>query len=142
VPSGEAAVRIRDVIVPLALVLCALAPERAAGQQAAAPASAPETLATYESRYAEVMGLAGDPSRVGEVKNLVLTRDVARFTLASGKIYLLTAVGGRTVAAVFRGQGVFSFSPPTTIEQDRLVRFEKTKSLEAPFTCSGFSCSI
>ncbi|MEO7986879.1 MAG: M1 family aminopeptidase, partial [Gemmatimonadales bacterium] len=127
--------RIRDVVVPFALVLCALSPARAAGQQAAAPASAPERpLATYESRYAEVMGLAGDPSRIGEVTNLILTRDVARFTLKSGKMYLLTPVGGRTVAAVFRGEGVLSFSPPGAIEQNRLARFEQTKSLEAPFT--------
>ncbi|HEY8257793.1 MAG TPA: hypothetical protein VIG08_09060 [Gemmatimonadales bacterium] len=35
---------------------------------------------------------------------------------------------------MFRGQGVFSFTPPTPIEQDRVARFEKVRFLEAPFT--------
>src|SRR5438132_9249851 len=86
---------------------------------------------SYEARYAEVLALAPRADRVAQVTNLVLKRDVAQFTLANGTIYLLSSVGGRTMGAVFQGEGTFSFSPPTRIEQDRLARFEKVRSLEA-----------
>ncbi|MGH7525617.1 MAG: M1 family metallopeptidase [Gemmatimonadales bacterium] len=43
-------------------------------------------------------------------------------------------MANRTVAAVFRGEGTFSFAPGSAIEQERLARFEKTKTLESPFT--------
>ena len=116
------------VLYPLAVLpatLLAQVPDQGA---VSAPA------ATYEQRYAEVMALEPRADRVAEVNKLVLKRDVAEFTLTSGTLYLLSSVGGRTVGAVFKGQGTFSFSPPTSIEQDRLVRFEKTPSLKAPFT--------
>jgi hypothetical protein len=71
---------------------------------------------------------------VAEVSNLTLQRDVARFTLQSGQIHLLTPVGGRTVGAVFRGKGVFRFAPATTVERDRLSRLESADSLAAPFS--------
>ena len=89
---------------------------------------------SYEQRYAEVMALAPREDRVATVSNLVLQRDVARFTLTSGKLALLTLVGGRTVGAVFRGEGAFSFLPPTVIERARLQRFENTTDLTVTFT--------
>src|SRR5256885_16334798 len=95
-----------------------------------APAAAP----SYEARYAEVLALAPRADRVAQVNNLVLKRDVAQFTLANGTVYLLSSVGGRTMGAVFQGEGTFSFPPPTRIEQDRLARFEKVRSLEARVT--------
>ena len=94
-----------------------------------------QTPATsYEQRYAEVMALAPRGDRVATVSNLVIQRDVARFTLASGKLVFLGPVGGRTIAAVFRGEGAFSFTPPTDIERARLKRFEQTTALEVTFT--------
>jgi hypothetical protein len=94
-----------------------------------------QTPATsYEQRYAEIRALEPRADRVAQVSNLVLKRDVAQFTFASGTLYLLSPVGGRTVGAVFQGQGRFSFAPPTTVEQDRLFRFERSRSLDAPFT--------
>src|SRR5438445_4222900 len=94
------------------------------------PAAAP----SYEARYAEVLALAPRADRVAQVTNLVLKRDVAQFTLANGTIYLLSSVGGRTMGAVFQGEGSFSFSPPTRIEQDRLARVEKVRSSDARVT--------
>ncbi|MGH7645985.1 MAG: M1 family metallopeptidase [Gemmatimonadales bacterium] len=116
-----------------ALVLLALSPATLLGQtpkeqSGSTPAS------SYEQRYEEVLGLEPRSDGVARVSNLVLTRDVARFTLRSGELYRLSAVGGRTVGVAFRGEGTFSFSPPTKIEQDRLARFENTRSLDAPFT--------
>jgi Peptidase family M1 domain len=95
------------------------------------PAQTP--AAAYEPRYAEVQALAPRADRVAIVSGLVLTRDVARFTLSSGTLSFLSTVGGRTVGAVFVGRGTFSFTPPTAIEQARLARFEKTTTLDAPF---------
>ena len=74
--------------------------------------------------------------------NLVLQRDVGRFTLTAGKLYLLRPIGGRTVGAVFHGTGIFSFAPPTRIEQHRLARFEKKPALEAPCSMLSFSSPI
>ncbi len=98
------------------------------------PGGAPTAASSYEERYAEVLALAPRADRVAQVSNLVLQRDAARFTLANGTIYLLSSVGGRTMGAVFQGEGTFSFSPPTRIEQDRLARFEKARSLDARMT--------
>jgi hypothetical protein len=104
-----------------------------AGSGLRAQASLP-VAASYPDRFAQVMALNAAPGGVADVRNLVLQRDIARFTLASGKLYLLTPIGGRTVGALFRGTGTFSFAPTSKIEQDRLARYEKRTALEAPFT--------
>ena len=88
---------------------------------------------SYDTVFDQLLGMAPRADRVAEVSNLTLQRDVARFTLQSGKIHLLTPVGGRTVGAMFRGKGVFSFAPATTVERDRLRRLESADSIEAPF---------
>ncbi|MGH7676058.1 MAG: hypothetical protein ACREMV_12375 [Gemmatimonadales bacterium] len=97
--------------------------------QAPKEQSAATAATSYEQRYEEVLALKPRADGVARVTNLVLTRDVARFTLRGGTLYRLSTVGGRTVGVAFSGEGTFSISPPTTIEQDRLARFEKTRSL-------------
>jgi hypothetical protein len=97
------------------------------------PATSIATAATYEQRYAEVQAMEPAPNRVAPVSWLVLDRDVGRFSFESGTFYLLTPLGGRTVGAVFVGKGTFTFSPPSPIEQERLVRFQKTRALTVPF---------
>jgi hypothetical protein len=92
----------------------------------------PAAAESYTARYAEIMALGAVPDSVADVANLVIQRDAGRFTLTSGKLYLLTPIGGRTVGAVFHGSGTFSFAPPSPIEQARLARFEKKTALEAP----------
>ncbi len=89
---------------------------------------------SYEQRYSEFRELQATPERVAPVTRLVLKRDAGQFTFDNGKFYLLTPLGGRTMAAVYIGSGIFSFSPPTHIEQQRLTRFQKTKTLEVPFS--------
>ncbi|MFL5403085.1 MAG: hypothetical protein ACJ8BF_09735, partial [Gemmatimonadales bacterium] len=76
--------------------------------------------ASYEQRYAELKELKAEPHRVATVNGLVLKRDVGQFTFESGKFYLLTPIGGHTVAAVFLGRGLMAFEPPNPIEQERL----------------------
>ncbi|MDQ3136619.1 MAG: hypothetical protein M3Q93_03410 [Gemmatimonadota bacterium] len=89
---------------------------------------------TYEERFTEVMALDAMPDGVADVADLVIRRDVARFTFKTGKLYLLKPLGSRTVGVLFRGTGEFSFTPASKIEQARLARYEKQTALEAQFT--------
>jgi hypothetical protein len=102
--------------------------------QLAPPALGGGFDATYEQRYADLKELQAVPNRVAQVTGLVLKRDVGQFTFESGKFYLLTPIGGRTMGAVFLGTGRMSFNPPSRIEQDRLAQFQKVRSLDAPFS--------
>ncbi|MBA3259624.1 MAG: hypothetical protein H0T68_09185 [Gemmatimonadales bacterium] len=105
------------------------------------PSSAGSALAvaeSYEAAFDQLMGLRGMADRVATVEKLVLQRDVGRFTLGAGRLYLLSPVGGRTVAAVFQGTGTFSFAPGSRGEQQRLARIEQTTSLEAPVSSLVF----
>ena len=129
---------LRSRLCGIALVCSSLlagVPGLAAQTAAAALAAQAIPVApAYETRFAEVMALGPVHDGVADVSNLVLQRDLARFTLKSGKLYLLSPIGGRTVGAVFRGSGVFSFAPASRIEQHRLARYENKTALESPFT--------
>ncbi len=116
------------LLLPAPLTAQAADPEAPALLEAGAVAD------SYEKTHDEILGLRGIPDRVATVQGLVLERDVARFSLDQGSLQLLTPVGGRTVAAVFRGSGRFSFTPGSRIEQERLARFEKAAALEEPIT--------
>ncbi len=98
------------------------------------PQAASSPQFTYEQRFGELRELQAAPDRVAPVTQLVLKRDAGQFTFGEGKFYQLTPLGGRTMGAVFVGHGVFSFSPPTRLEQNRLAIFQKTKTLEVPFS--------
>src|SRR3989442_14007099 len=102
----------------------ALLPVAVRGQNSAPVA------ATYLDRYREVMSLAPLPGRVAEVSHLVLKRDVAHLTLERGKLYLLSPVAGRTVGAVFRGEGRLSFAPTARAEQAELQPFAGSPTLD------------
>src|SRR5689334_11016290 len=95
-----------------------------------APGSAQQAAPTYLERYREVTALAPLPGQVADVAHLTLRRDAAQLTLESGKLYLLSPVGGRTVAAVFRGLGRFSLTPSIPAEQAELQRFAGTPALD------------
>jgi hypothetical protein len=90
-------------------------------------------LTAYEEIYDQLMGLTVDPQKIAAVSNLTITRDVARFVLEEGELYLLSPVQNRTIAAIFLGKGRFYFAPPTAIEQEQLQRFYEAKSLEKKF---------
>src|SRR4051812_13375537 len=76
------------------------------------PEATPSTQFTYEQRFDELEGLQAVPNRVAPVTQLVLKRDAGQFTFGEGRFYQLTPIGGRTMGAVFVGNGVFSFAPP------------------------------
>lgn len=68
------------------------------------------------------------------VNNLVLKRDAGIFTLRSGEIYFLAPVDGRTVGAVFLGDGEFHLEPPTDVEKKSLAIFTEKPDITEPFT--------
>lgn len=134
VSTLEAALLSRAV-APLVFAMLPLAASLARSQDApGAPAEVGTVATSYSDRFRQVMTLAPAPAGVADVENLVIQRDVARFTLSSGKLYLLMPVGGRTVGAVFRGSGTFGFAPTSPIEQARLSRYEKQGAVEARIT--------
>ena len=68
------------------------------------------------------------------VNNLVLKRDAATFTLRSGEVYFLPPVEGRTVGAVFLGDGEMALTPPTEAEKKSLALFVNDTTITEPFT--------
>jgi peptidase M1-like protein len=105
-----------------------------AAQLSAPGVGAPAADVSYEQRYRELQDLKPLSDGVAPVTGLTLTRDVGRFRFESGNFYRLAPIGGRTVGLVFLGSGVFSFTPPTAIERERLAHFQKSDSLQAPFS--------
>jgi len=108
----------------------ALATTLATAAQAQRPTD--PTASTFAIRYREVVALAPADGQVADVSHLVLAREGGRLTLERGKLYLLTPVGGRTVGAVFRGEGRFAFAPRPAAEQAALRRFADSTALDAP----------
>lgn len=100
----------------------------------AVPVKGAPDAGSYDQLFDELVRMQPRDDRAADVSNLVLTRDAARFTLKRGRLYLLSSVGGRTIGALFGGEGVFSFVPAGRIERDRLRRLEGADSLESPFT--------
>ena len=70
--------------------------------------------------YAALRGAKPD-GRTIPVHNLVLERDAFRFQLDSGALHLLVPVGGRTIGAVFVGQGSYRLTPATPNELRQLA---------------------
>lgn len=90
--------------------------------------------ASYEQLFDEFMSLSQrTPQGVAVVNDFTIQRDVSRFDMSQGKLYLLAPILNRPAAAIFKGNGVFSFSPPTRIEQEQLYRFYERKLLEDEF---------
>ena len=74
-----------------------------------------------------------DPSRIAQVHDLTLERDEGTFHFASGTMHLMEPVGGRTLGAVFVGEGTFRMSAPIEIEQEHIRRLLETDGVERRF---------
>ncbi len=97
------------------------------------PLMSQQEFPDYEVVFEELMELGPTSDGVAAVSDLTITRDVATLHLQSGTIYLLTPVAGRTVAAVFLGDGTLSFAPNNPVEQEQLFRFYETRQVEQQF---------
>jgi hypothetical protein len=74
------------------------------------------------------------PNLVARVNNLVIKRDAAQFSFITGEIYLFPAIEGRTVNAVFIGDGKLNLTPPTQEERKNLSIFTGEPSIEEQFS--------
>lgn len=99
----------------------------------AAPISFGQELDQWANLYDQIKNISFDENMVARVESLVLKRDVAVFRLNQGRIHVFEPVQGRCIGAVFVGEGVFEFSPPTEIERYQLKRFTKQESLSEEF---------
>lgn len=108
----------------LVLLLLLVAPGLLFGQQLiGSPATA------YLTRYRELVD-ATPSGQVMKVHNLILARDRGTLTLADGSLYLMANVGGRTVAAVYRGTGRFTFASRIPTERAEMSRVAGIDSLD------------
>src|SRR5690349_18803100 len=88
----------------------------------------------YDSLFGQVMNLPTLVRPVGDVKGGTIEREKAvAFKLEAGRLFALGPVAGRTVGAVFLGQGRVRFIPPTAFERAQLKRLAHTDSLDRPF---------
>lgn len=110
------------------IALGCLIPAQLLGQRSAPLGGSPAT--GFLERFREVLNLAPVAAQVAEVNNLVLSRDAGRLIMERGKLYLLSPVGGRTVGAVFRGVGRFTFTPTVPAERAELQRFASSPTLD------------
>jgi len=88
---------------------------------------------TYHRTITALFSITPVSSRTARVEDIMLERENARFELRQGKMQLLSPVNDKTVAVLFRGEGVWHFSPPTAIEREQLMRFYDTDSLVKSF---------
>ena len=77
-------------------------------------------LASADPTYAALRAARPD-GRTVAVHGLVLERDAFRFEFASGSFHFLAPVAGRTVGAVFVGEGSYRLLPASETERRHLV---------------------
>ena len=87
---------------------------------AGAVQAVPVAAATADATYAALRSARPD-GRVAPVKGLVLDRDVFHFEFETGAFHFLAPVAGRTIGAVFLGQGSFRLTPATPAERRQLA---------------------
>jgi hypothetical protein len=136
-PIGVRRVSLLRARLCAVLVFLACSATPVAGQQPPAHAADSGTAARYEPMYDEFKKLAPSADRVATVHDLTLRRDVIVLRLADGKLYLGTPVAGRTVAAVFVGQGSIAFAPPIAVERRELRRVLHDSVLDARISAAA-----
>ena len=91
----------------------------------------PNTDATYRALRSIGTG------EVLTVKNVVLKRDAATFTL-TGTVTFLAPVQGKVTGAVFFGQGTLELIPPIEVEKKSLAELTKEPALHEEFDQAVF----
>ncbi len=75
----------------------------------------------------------GTPASSYRVENLTLTRDLGKLTFVSGTIDFLPKVLGRTVMAVFSGDGVFALKPELPMEKANVRKLTGADDISEEF---------
>ncbi len=81
----------------------------------------------------ELRASAPDPSRTATVEDLTLRRDEGELHFARGILQLFTPIDGRTLGAVFVGEGTFRMTAPEAVEQAQIRRLLETDGVDQPF---------
>jgi hypothetical protein len=82
--------------------------------------------------YQQLRGLLPGGEAI-QVKNFVLKRDAALFTLRQGSVSFYGEVNGRVTGAVFRGDGHLHITPPTAEERHNLSVISHTEEFDDDF---------
>ena len=99
-------------------------------------ADAPESVAPlWNAVSLPVM----DPAKSAHVENLVINRDIMRFTFKDGTIQFTQPVNGVVFGAVFHGTGQVQIASPNPMEAQQLHLFTKEGKLDMSFTEATFS---
>lgn len=85
-----------------------------------------------EGWYRGLRDLAPDPARGASVSGVVLERDAGTFFFDDGVLHALDDIDGRTVGAVFVGDGRFELTPPDPVEVAQLRRVLETDAVSEP----------
>jgi len=84
-------------------------------------AVSPGLAAAADPTYAALRAARPDGRQLAVSTPLVLERDAFRFQLDHGTFHFLTPVSGRTIGAVFLGEGSFRLTPATPNERRQLA---------------------
>ncbi|HYJ92684.1 MAG TPA: M1 family aminopeptidase [Pyrinomonadaceae bacterium] len=107
------------------------------GQDQPKPITAEVTVNATDSNYTALRGDSSGPDAFSgdyaTVNNLVLKKDAGIFILKTGEIYFLKPVQGKSVGAVFIGNGEFQLTPPTDVEKKSLAIFTDSSDIKEPF---------
>lgn len=84
--------------------------------------------------YQALNALQPDPSKVYDVKEINLVRDVVHLTLQEGKLAFFQPLDGKITGAVFYGQGHVIATPHDSGERRSLAQYLGVPILDLPFT--------
>jgi len=86
-----------------------------------------------EQVYEQLNNLELLKSKTADISNYTIYKGSAETVLKNGKIYFMSEVGERIIAALFIGEGSFSTTPPTDIARERVYSEFKTTELNINF---------
>jgi hypothetical protein len=99
------------------------------------PIAAPQDKRPLANSDVNYLALRGDSLKEAfAVENIVLQRDVAKFTLRSGTIAFLAPVLDRVPGAVFVGEGRFELTPALALERNQMKAITNSETVDEEFT--------
>lgn len=131
---------LKNIFVSAALATCVFAqnPQPTPTPKVVGEVTVTATKANTDPVYTEFRKLSELPNSFGGeyavVNNLSFQRDAATFNLRSGEMYFLTAAEGKTIGAVFFGDGDISLTPPVESEKKMLKFFTDSSDFKEQFS--------
>ncbi|MGB7212594.1 MAG: M1 family aminopeptidase, partial [Gemmatimonadales bacterium] len=128
--------------LPCILAVLAAAPALAAQDGApvrVVPVVAP-IASSVDTLIRQLKALAPVPGTSGDVHELTLRRGTGVIELQAGKLYPLTPIGGRTVAALYIGSGRYTATAPDPVERGMLAQAldHGDSTIDATFHSAAF----